>query len=287
MLSIIAQTAAATPAPDSGGLGSTVESLLQQLPEWGMKIIGILALFIVGRWLAGKLGRAVQRTLEKRDFDATLSRFFGTMVRTLVLVVVVLACLSIFGIETTSVAAVIGAAAFAVGLALQGSLANFAAGVMLVVFRPYKVGDFVQVSGQLGTVETLGLFTTTLDTPDNRRIIIPNAQIFSGTIENLTHNDRRRADVPVGVDYTADLDVTRKVLEGAIPNVASRIVDAPHQVFLANLGGSSVDWQVRVWCKSADFGTCRQQTVAATKKALDAAGISIPFPQLDVHLDKA
>lgn len=276
--------AQAAPAA-SDGIGSTLESLLQQLPEWGMKILGVIAVFIIGRWIASRIGKALQRTLERRKFDLTLARFFGVLVRTLILVIVILACLSIFGIETTSVAAVIGAAAFAVGLALQGSLGNFAAGVMLVIFRPFKVGDYVQISSQEGTVDTVGLFTTTLDTLDNRRIIVPNSQIYTASIENLTHHERRRADVPVGVDYGADIDATRKILEGVIPNVAARIVDAPHQVYLCDLGGSSVDWQVRVWCKPSDYFACREQTVAATKKALDAAGISIPFPQLDVHLD--
>jgi len=292
MLSIIAQNtptveaaASAADAGSGGGIEATLQSLLAQLPDWGMKILGVLAVFIIGKWIAGRLAKTLQKQLDKRKFDKTLSRFFATLVRTLVLVIVVLACLSIFGIETTSVAAVIGAAAFAVGLALQGSLSNFSAGVMLIIFRPFKVGDLVEVAGELGVVDVLGMFTTTLDTPDNRRIIVPNSAIFSGNIENLTHNPRRRVDVPVGVDYAADLDVTRKVLEGAIPNVACRLPDAPHAPFLAGLGGSSVDWQLRVWCDPKDYWTCWEQTTAAAKKALDAAGISIPFPQMDVHLD--
>ncbi|TNF23580.1 MAG: mechanosensitive ion channel [Deltaproteobacteria bacterium] len=293
MFSIIAAAApaaesAATAAPaaeSGGGIQATIESLLTQLPEWGMKILGVLVLFIIGKWIAGRFAKMLQKQLDKRSFDKTLSRFFATMVRTLILVVVVLAMLSIFGIETTSVAAVLGAAAFAVGLALQGSLANFAAGVMLIVFRPFKVGDLVSAGGEVGVVDVLGLFTTTLDTPDNRRIIVPNSAIFGGNIVNMTHHPRRRVDISVGVDYAADLDQTRKVLEGVIANVPSRVPDAPHQIFLSALGGSSVDWEVRIWTKPADYWTCWQETTAATKKALDAAGISIPFPQMDVHLD--
>jgi len=281
-----AAEAAAVPADAGSGLQSTLESVLTQLPQWGLKIVGVIAVFVVGRWLATRLAKTLQSSLEKRRFDATLARFFGTMIRMLVMVVVVLACLSLFGIETTSVAAVLGAAAFAVGMALQGSLGNFAAGVMLIIFRPFKVGDVIRAAGEVGKVDVLGLFTTTLDTPDNRRIVVPNTAIFGGNIENLSHHELRRADVPVGVDYSADTKTTRKVLEGAIANVAARVPEAPHQVYLVDLGASSVDWQVRVWCRAADWFTCREQTVAAVKEALDGAGISIPFPQLDVHLDK-
>lgn len=266
-------------------MDSTLEAILTQLPDYAIKVVGVIVLFIVGRWLAGFLATRLRRRLEKREFDTTLSRFFATMVRMLVLVVVVLACLSIFGIETTSVAAVLGAAAFAVGMAMQGSLGNFAAGVMLVVFRPYKVGDLIKVSGELGTVFEIGLFTTILDTFDNRRLVIPNGTIFSGTIENMTAHDLRRVDVDVGCEYSADLDATRKVLEGCIANVPGRTEGQAHHVYLVGLGASSVDWQVRVWTKAHDYLAVREQVVRAAKQALDAAKIGIPFPQMDVHLD--
>lgn len=277
--------ATATATADGGGISSTVESVLAQLPEWGIKIVGVIALFIIGRWLASKLGRGVQRALDKRDFDKTLARFFGTLVRVLVLIVVILACLSIFGIETTSVAAVLGAAALAVGLALQGSLANFAAGVMLIVFRPFKVGDFIRAGGENGTVDTLGLFTTTMDTPDKRRIIVPNSAVFGNNIENFSHHETRRVEVAVGCDYSADLKATRAALEKAITLVPTRLEGGAHAVFLAGLGDSAVDWKVRVWTASADYWTCHEQTVEAVKNALDEVGIGIPFPQMDLHVD--
>lgn len=271
----------------TSGISSAAESILVQLPSWGMKILGVLALFIVGRWVASRLGSALERSLERRELDMTLSRFFATLVRTLILVVVVLGCLSIFGIETTSVAAVLGAAALAVGLALQGSLANFAAGIMLIVFRPIRVGDLVRAGGELGKVDRLGLFTTTLDTPDNRRITVPNSAVFGNNIVNLSHHGTRRVDVAVGCAYGADLDATRRVLEGAIAEVALKVDGAAHQVFLKGLGASSVDWEVRVWCQVPDYWACHEQVVRAVKRALDAARIGIPFPQLDVHLDGA
>ncbi|PIE20316.1 MAG: mechanosensitive ion channel protein [Proteobacteria bacterium] len=277
--------AAAAAAEEAAAASTTIDSLLQQLPEWGMKIVGVLAVFIIGKWIAGKLGRWVTATLAKRDFDATLGKFFGDLTRIFLLIVVVMAALSIFGIETTSITAVLAAAGFAVGMALQGSLGNFASGVMLIIFRPFKIGDVIKAAGEVGKVDNIGMFVTSLDTPDNRRIFVGNSAIWSGNIENLTHHDLRRADVPVGCDYSATIPETRKVLESAIALVDSRVKDAPHQVYLVDLGGSSVDWQVRVWCKAEDWFTCREQTVMATKKVLDAAGIGIPFPQMDVHVD--
>lgn len=266
---------------------STLDAILTQLPDYAIKVVGVLALFIAGRWLANRLAKNLRKNLERKELDPTLARFFSTMTRILVLVVVVLACLSIFGIETTSVAAVLGAAAFAVGLALQGSLANFAAGVMLVVFRPYRVDDVVTVASETGKVIEIGLFTTTLDTPDNRRIIIPNGTIFSGTILNVTAHPERRVDIDIGCDYGADLDATRKTLERAIAAVSARLDGGAHQVVLVGLGASSVDWQLRIWTKTPDFFTVREQALTAAKRELDAAGIGIPYPQMDVHIDGA
>ncbi len=155
------ETVTETVAEAAGGASTTVNSLLEQLPEWGIKIVGVIALFIIGKWVAGKIGRGITKSLEKRDFDETLARFFGTMARIFIVIVVVLACLSIFGIETTSFAAVLAAAGFAVGMAMQGSLGNFAAGVMLIVFRPFKVGDVIKAAGEVGKVDNIGLFVTT------------------------------------------------------------------------------------------------------------------------------
>ncbi|MBW2263417.1 MAG: mechanosensitive ion channel family protein, partial [Deltaproteobacteria bacterium] len=184
-----------------------------------------------------------------------------------------------------SFAALIAAAGLAVGLAFQGTLSNFAAGVMLLVFRPFKVGDLVTTAGNLGIVQEIELFTTELSTLDNRKIVVPNGSIFGSVIENLTHNDTRRVDVPVGVEYSADVDETRKVLEAMIPSIPAVLEDPAPQVFLAELGASSVDWQVRVWCKTEDYWDVYQATIRAAKMALDEAKLGIPFPQMDVHLD--
>lgn len=263
------------------------ETYTPLLIEYGTRVAGAIA-FLLGAWIAaGWCRRIVRRALERARFDSTLTLFFASAVRWLVLLMAVLACLGLFGIPTTSFAAAIGAAGLAIGLAFQGSLSNVASGVMLLVFRPFAVGDFVNAGGVTGSVTEIQLFTTTFDTPDNRRIIVPNSLIFGQTIENVTYHDKRRVNVDVGTDYSADLDRVREVLEAAIPAIPGALEDPAPQVFLSALGGSSIDWQVRVWCSADEYWDVHQATVRAVKRALDEAGISIPFPQMDVHLDGA
>jgi len=224
--------------------------------------------------------------LEARKFDPTLTRFFANMARYAILVGVGLGCMGVFGIETTSFAAIIGAAGLAVGLAFQGTLSSFSAGIMLLVFRPFKVGDVVAAGGVTGVVEEIELFTTEFKTPDNRKVIVPNSAIFGSTIENITHHPTRRVDISVGCEYSAEIDKCRDVLESMTKTLPKVLPEPAPQVFLKELGSSSVDWQVRVWCKTEDYWDVWQATTRATKMALDAAGIGIPFPQMDVHLDK-
>ncbi|MCB9523907.1 MAG: mechanosensitive ion channel [Myxococcales bacterium] len=256
------------------------------LNTYGVKVIGVA----VALWLAfqgaGWLQTRITKGLQAKNFDATLSIFFGKLVRWGVIVATVLSCLGVFGVQTTSFAAVIGAAGLAIGLAFQGTLSNFSAGVMLLVFRPFKVGDLINAAGSLGVVAEIGLFTVALDTLDNRRIIIPNSSVTAGTIENISANEYRRVDVDVGTDYGADLKQTRDVLEQVCANVAGRDAEKGHQVFLSALGASSIDWQLRVWCKADVYWDVWQALTHDAKVALDAAGIGIPFPQMDVHLDK-
>jgi small conductance mechanosensitive channel len=241
---------------------------------------------IIGLWLlAGWVRRLVISSLNRTRFDVTLTKFFGNMTRYAILVMGFLAILSYFGIQTTSFAAVIGAAGLAIGLAFQGTLSNFAAGMMLLAFRPFKVGDVVSVAGVTGKVDEIELFVTKFDTPDNRRIIVPNSSIFGSTIENVTFHSRRRCDVEVGTDYGADLAEVRRVLEAAAAGVEGRLEDPPPQVVLVNLGDSSINWQVRVWCNTPDFFAVKERTTHDVKNALDAAEIGIPFPQMDVHVD--
>jgi small conductance mechanosensitive channel len=246
----------------------------------------LVALFL-GWVVAGLLERGVRNTLERRDFDATLTRFFAKLARYVILIGVVLGCLGVFGIQTASFAAVLAAAGFAIGLAFQGTLGNFSAGVMLLVFRPFKVGDFVEVNDDKGTCEHIDLFTCEFRTLDNKKLIIPNGAVFGSTITNYSGYETRRVDIDVGAEYSADMDATRAALDKAAANIPGMLKDPAPQVFLKALGASSIDWQVRVWCKTEDFWDVWQATTQACKASLDAAGIGIPFPQQDVHLDDA
>jgi small conductance mechanosensitive channel len=200
------------------------------------------------------------------------------------LLLTVLTCLSYFGVETTSFAAVIGAVGLAIGLAFQGTLSNFAAGAMLLIFRPYKVGDTVKAAGYEGVVNEIALFTTEIDTADGRRIIIPNGSIYGSVIENTTHHSYRRVDVAVGTAYAADIDATRHALERSLVAVPLTLTTPKPEVILLGLGSSSVDWSVRIWVKQADFGNGKQALLRAVKLELDRSEIEIPFPQMDVHM---
>lgn len=246
-------------------------------------IILIVIVLLVARWAKSMVVKVTQ----KAKVELTLSKFFGNLARWSILVLGAVTVLQTFGIEATSFAAVIAALGFAIGLALSGTIGNVASGVMLLVFRPYRVGDVVNVAGCTGKVDEIELFTTTLDTADNRRIIIPNNEIFGSTIENITHHPRRRADVSVGTDYAADLSRTREVLMGVATSVEGRLPDEDPVVYLSELGASSVDWSVRVWTTKEDYWAVRERLTENIKVALDDAGIGIPFPQRDIHVPGA
>ena len=264
-----------------------LEKIYELVATWGVRIVGVLIALIVGWMLAGWVRNSMSRAFSKRKFDPTLSQFFASLARYAILVGVVLGCLGVFGIQTTSFAAVIGAAGLAIGLAFQGTLGNFAAGVLLLVFRPFKVGDLINVGGEEGVVEEIQLFTTTLATLDNRYIIIPNTKIGGDTIQNMSHFEKRRVDIDVGADYSADIDETRAALLDGADKIEGILDDPPPEAFLNALGGSSVDWQLRVWCHPDDYWPVWQAATRHAKMSLDKAGIGIPFPQMDVHLDKS
>ncbi|MEN1680015.1 MAG: mechanosensitive ion channel domain-containing protein [Planctomycetota bacterium] len=248
-----------------------------------MKVALVLIILTIAWTIAGWAGALVDRSLRRLKFDTTLTKFLSRLARWMVLLLAGLMCLSYFGVETTSFAAVIGAAGLAVGLAFQGTLSNFAAGAMLLLFRPFKVGDAVNVAGQLGLVDEISVFTTTMDTFDNRRIIIPNSEVFGAVIENITYHPIRRVDGDVGVAYGADLDRTRAILERVAAEVPGTTSEKDPAVILLGLGASSVDWSVRVWAPTGDFLTVKQALLREIKVQLDREGIDIPFPQMQVH----
>lgn len=264
-----------------------LDSLIPLIVAFVLKVVSVIAI-LFGAWIAGGwIRRIVARQFERKAFDPTLARFIVGIFRPLLITLAAVSCLGLFGVETTSFAAVIGAVGLAIGFAFQGTLSNLAAGVMLLIFRPFKVGDFVSAGGESGTVNEIELFFTKLDTPQNVRVILPNSTVFGSVIKNFTFNPYRRVDVSVGTDYGADLKVVRDVLETTAAGIANQAPDTTPQVFLAELGGSSINWQVRIWTAQATYWQVFQETTHAVKKALDDAGISIPFPQMDVHLDQA
>jgi small conductance mechanosensitive channel len=249
--------------------------------------LSVALVFVVmfGAWtLSSWVSGFVERSLTKLRFDATLTKFLAKLVRWGLLLMATLGCLGKFGVETTSFAAVIGATGLAIGLAFQGTLSNFAAGAMLLIFRPYKVGDVVHIAGYAGKVDEIELFTTSIDTSDNRRIIIPNSEIFGAVIENITHNRLRRIDVTVGVSYSADIDRTEDVLLNALRSVQGIVLIPEPSASLSALGASSVDWGVSVWGPTKDYGAIKHAVMRAVKMHLDQAGIDIPYPQMDLHV---
>ena len=262
-----------------------VQTIITLVSTWGLQVVGAIAVLIVGRIVAGWLRRMTRRALERAKVDAVLIPFLANGVYYLALIVVVIAVLSLFGIETTSLIAVLGAAGLAVGLALQGTLSNFAAGVMLLIFRPFKVGDFVEVAGTGGSVQEVGIFSSVLHTPDNVRITIPNSAVYGDTIKNYSANDTRRNDLVVGISYDDDIaraiDTIQKVLSGD-----SRVLGDPAPTLaVGELGDSSVNLVVRPWCAGSDYWALRFDLTRKLKEELEAAGCSIPYPQHDVHLN--
>ena len=264
--------------------GSLVTQAVDVIAQWGLKVIGAIAVLLIGRAIAAWGRKITRRWLERTGVDETVVPFAAGLVYFLILAFVVLAVLGLFGIPTASIVAVLGAASLAVGLALQGTLGNFASGVMLLLFRPFQVGDFIGVAGESGTVESIGVFSTVLNTPDNVRITIPNGKVYGEAIKNFSANERRRVDLTVGVGYDDDLQLAQETLAGILAS-DDRVLDDPAPtVAVSGLGESSVDFVVRPWCASEDYWSLRFDLTRKIKEELEQAGCSIPFPQRDLHL---
>ena len=251
---------------------------------WGLKVIAAIAIFIMGRWIAKAVRNGVRRMLTKADVDPIIVGFVGSMTYIALLAFVVIAALGQLGIQTTSFIAILGAAGLAVGLALQGSLANFAAGFLMIIFRPFKVGDFIEGAGVAGVVEAIHIFTTTLKTGDNKLIIIPNAKLSGDNITNYSAQETRRVDMTVGVSYDADLSVVRDVLNDIIGKEERVLTDPAPLVAVAELADNSVNFVVRVWTKTGDYWGVKFDMTETIKNRFDAEGIGIPYPQRDIHI---
>lgn len=256
----------------------------EQGTDIGMKLLAAIIIFLVGRWAVHLVVKMVRTALHKTDMEDTLEKFLCNIVNAVLMTVVLIATIGALGVETTSLLAVLGAAGLAVGLALQGSLSNFAAGVLIVMFRPYRVGDFIDAAGVAGTVEEVQIFTTIMKTPDNKRIIVPNSQIMDGIITNVTANDTRRVDLVFGIGYGDDIDKAYRVLQDIVESDARILKDPAPTIALNALGDSSVNFNVRPWCKKEDYWDVYNGVTEQVKRKFDEAGISIPFPQRDVHV---
>lgn len=261
-----------------------IAKLWEFLAIYGLKIIVAIIVLIVGRWIAKLLRGITQKVMTKRKLDSTIVSFVANLIYILLLTFVILAALGQLGIQTTSLIAVIGAAGLAIGLALQGSLANFAAGFLMIIFRPFKVGDYIEGAGVAGTVEEIQIFTTQLKTPDNRTIIIPNAKLTADNITNYTTKETRRVDLVVCIGYGDDIDNAKKVIAGLLAQDERILKDPPPTIGVIELADSSVNFVVRPWVKSEDYWNVYFDITENIKKRFDVERISIPFPQQDVHL---
>ncbi len=267
-----------------------VEEIIQTIPElsinYGTKILLALAIYLVGKWLARSFTRLIEKGLNARGVDPTVSQFTKNISYYALLLIVVVAALGQLGIQTASFVAIIGAAGLAVGLALQGSLSNFAAGVLLILFRPFKLGDYVQAGGASGTVREISIFSTILQTPDNKVITVANASVWGSNITNYSAEPERRVDFTVGVSYSANLDSVRSELQAIAESDERIIQDKGITIGVNELADSSINFVFRVWAKTEDFWNVYFDFNEKIKKRFDEVGIEIPFPQMDVHLDK-
>lgn len=270
--------------PESFDIATLTDTLTTLVADWGLSVLGALVVLLIGRVAAGWTRKLTVKALTKGKVDETLIPFLSGLSYSGVLIFVGIAVLGIFGIPTASFVAVLGAAGLAIGLAFQGTFSNFASGVMLLIFRPIHVGDFVDVGGTTGIVNEIGIFSTILDTPDNVRIIVPNSGIFGQTITNYSANPTRRVDLMMGVGYDDDLSVVVKTIEAVLAEDARVLADPAPVVAVAELADSSVNLVVRPWCTGDDYWDVRFDVTRAMKERLEAAGCSIPYPQTDVHL---
>ena len=269
-----------------GALGTQLEPAVigSLILSWSGRLLAALVIFLIGRWVAKALRSWFGRATAGAEMDETLSRFLSSLIYIVLMVFVVLTALSALGVNTTNFLAILGAAGLAVGLALKDSLSNFAAGVMLVLFRPFKSGDFIEAAGISGSVQSIRIFNTVLKTADNRVITVPNSLIYADTITNYSAEDTRRIDLVIGIGYDDDIARARALIQGVLSQDDRILEDPPPAMLLTELGESSVDIAVRPWVKSSDYWAVRSDLLERIKRALEQAGLSIPYPQRDLHI---
>ncbi len=265
-------------------LSGLIAKVYELLTVYGLKVVAAVVILVVGRWVARAVTNFVKKLMTKSKVDEILVRFVGNLSYVALLAFVIIAALNQLGIQTASFIAIIGAAGLAVGLALQGSLSNFAAGVLMIIFKPFKVGDFIEGAGVTGSVEEIQIFTTQLKTPDNKTIIVPNSKIMGDNITNFTMKGTRRLDMVFGIGYGDDIDKARQIIEEVIGHDQRLLQDPAPVVLVSELADSSVNLTLRVWISVDDYWDFYFETLEKVKKQFDAQGISIPFPQRDIHV---
>jgi small conductance mechanosensitive channel len=255
--------------------------------SFGIKVIAAIVIFIVGRWVARLVTNGIRKLMAAQEVDKILETFVSNLVYWALMIFVIIAAINQIGIQTTSLIAIMGAAGLAIGLALQGSLANFAAGVLIVMFRPYKVGDFVEAAGIAGSVVQVQILTTILKTGDNKQIVVPNAQIMGSIITNYSANETRRVDLVIGIGYDDDIDKARDTIQELVDADERILKDPACLIAVSELADSSVNFVVRPWVKSSDYWGVNFDLTEAIKKRFDEEGISFPYPQQDVHIHQS
>ena len=264
--------------------GNLWNQLSDLLSTFGISLFIALCILVIGRQVVKILIKVINSALERSKTEDTVRIFVTNLLNTLLMIVVFIAAINQLGIETTSIIAVLGAAGLAIGLALQGSLSNFAAGILIVIYRPYKVGDYIQADSHLGTVLDIQIFSTVLKTPDNKLVIVPNGSIMNGSIVNFSHQAERRVDIIASCSYDDDIDKVKSVLADILSNDERILSEPKPRIALSELADSSVNFIVRPWVKNADYLDVYYSLLEEIKKRFDQEGISIPYPQSDVHI---
>ncbi|MBU1370571.1 MAG: mechanosensitive ion channel [Bacteroidetes bacterium] len=268
----------------SGNLSSATDLIMEYVVNYGMKFLGAILALIIGLWIVGLISKSLRKVMEKREVDPSLRGFLGTFLSIVLKILVIISVLGMVGIQMTSFIAILGAASLAVGLSLQGSLQNFAGGIIILILKPFRVGDFIDAQGHLGTVEDIKIFTTQLKTVDNKVIFIPNGDLANSSITNFSIKETRRVEWTFGIAYGDSYDKAREVLQRLIDEDSRIHRDPEPFIRLTSLGDSSVNIVVRVWLNAADYWEVFFDMNEKVYKAFSEEGINIPFPQMDVHL---
>ena len=262
----------------------SMDKIWELATVYGIRVIAAIVILVVGRWVAKIFKHVFKKVMTKREVDVTITSFVGSLTYYLLLTFFVVAALGQLGVQTTSLVAIVGAAGLAIALALQGSLANFAAGFLMIIFRPFAVGDYIEAAGTAGTVEKIQIFNTQLKTPDNKTVIVPNAAVTAGNIVNYSTKGTRRVDMTFGIGYEDDIDKAKAIIEEMIKADARVLPEPAPVIAVAELADSSVNIIARPWVNASDYWGLYFDLTEGVKKRFDAEGISIPFPQRDIHL---